>query len=758
MTFDPNEYLYGQPEKKDSEFDPNKFLSGSDSFDPNQYISNTTEELDDEALLEQVEDIDSKLSSETRKRQAKEYGKLTLESTQSPEELGLANKKQQIYSTFKNKGYDPNLVNSALAISKQVNAPRYGRMIGAGAAAVGASLLTGGFEPTDLLTMPTVYRTVAAGLGGVGGEATQTGIEERRLISPKEAGKAFLIEAGTELAGSGATTAVKKGILKPLGLVKKPPKGMTIDDLSELQDTFSKYGGKFSPAELDRRWQVKTAEGWSRGAFGAEELWKEMEEAQGNSTRVMADTLIRSITGKSIEETPEILSKDFAASISKGGALLEKGENWFDDLYNKIGEMTKSNIVKKTGVVEVPSSILDESGKPITKNVEKVIGKEYEGATISIRNLKKWASEKLAKNDNMLQVGEEGRNVLFNTEGRTALENILALKDDIGVGEVRKLRTQNLNKTLQYARDVNSDKGLMEEMGARITDTLFNPENAKGFTPEAMNLLKNTNKLYSEFSSNIKGKIWKEALVDTITKNPTKGIDYILPDGNPESIKNMRESLMWPTGKTGVNGESLPIDPEGVTMWNKLRQAKLANMANKIFSEDVVKKGTVNKLFDETGEKTFKELFPEKEITENLSDLKKVLVRVSEKPPTGNSLYVRGMQASGLGMILYGNKGDNNYVTIGAGGALLISPYVFARLAMTRTGTSLLTAGFKNTGSTPITAIGARIVNYLHQQDVVEKKRAERAKNILRSREQIKNDIENYGSLETYYNPKEPIK
>lgn len=694
-------------------------------------IPSETPKIDDETLLRQVEDVDKQLYSATRKRQQAEYGKLSLESIPSPEEQKLTGKKQQIYKDFTQRGYDPNTINFALNVRKKVQAPRYGRMLGAAGAATAVSLATGGAEPSDFFTWPTVYRAVAAGLGGVGGEAAQTGIEEKRLITPKEAGTAFLIEVGTQAGTEGGTVLAKKTIFAPF--VKKPTGGLTTDKLTALKKKFAEYGGKFAPTELDERMGVEIAEGVGRGAFGAKSLWQDFEERQGNAARLYADKIISSITKETIQDTPEIVTKDFANAISHGGVVMNKIDDFFDDLYGQIDDLTKSQLVKKTGMVEVPSTILDQSGKPITQTVEKVIGKEFQGATVSTRRLKTWAVEKLAANDALLKTGEEGRNILFSAEGRTALNDILALEDDISFGGMRKFRTRTLNKTLQYARDVNPDKGLMKEIEGIITDSLFDIKNTKGLTPEAMNLLKNTNNLYAE-TAVIKAKVFREALVDTITANPTKGISQILPDNNPEAIKNMRESLMWPTGRVGARGEGRLIDPEGIIMWNKLRQAKLAEMANKIFTpEGTATRNAVDRTFKQIGDKALKELFPEEELAGNLFTFKQILTRLSEKPPGGNTLLVRSGQGAGA-VMLYKGIERGNVVMIGAGGVLILGPVALAKLATTKIGISLLTAGMKP-GINNYVPIAARMVNYLVQSDKEEKTKIEVAKRVLERRE-----------------------
>ena len=199
-------------------------------------------------------------------------------------DVGRLTQQQEAFKELQSLGFSPEQIRLSSQARKILGGARIGRGIGGFGGAIAATAIAGRFIPgpiDDAAIMIALIAGGGAGFGGVAGEAIQTGIEEKRLIGKREVLKAFAIEAGTELGGRGVV-GTGKFLFSPF--IKK-----TVPEAAALMDDFAKVGGTFSPTELDRRFSLRIGEAFSRGGFGAKEIFQEFEERQGKAALVYAN-------------------------------------------------------------------------------------------------------------------------------------------------------------------------------------------------------------------------------------------------------------------------------------------------------------------------------------------------------------------------------------------------------------------------------------------------------------------------------------
>lgn len=606
--------------------------------------------------------------------------------------FGIAHKQEMdrrfAYNELKKIGMNDRQIELAAKTQSVIDRPPIGRTIGAIAGTLAAGRLVPG--PVDDAAIATTLLgkaapVVGAGIGGVAGDVAQTGIEERRIIGKREALEAFATEAAFEVGGRVATKA-GKFVLSPITKKIAPAAASLVED-------FGKVGGTFSPTELDRRFSLQIAEGIARGSFGSKQIFQEFEEKQGRAALAYADNIIDAIGEGISRQTPEQIGEVFAEGITKpNGRVLSILDDLVDPLYKQVDEISKK--------ATVPTSSLKRTARKHLETDARLNGQFLSG------------------------------------QGRAKLNKIAGMSDVLSFSDARTLRSSYLKDVRKLARDADQSESIVREMAKTVDDAIFSPGSASGIDESGLNLLRNTNALYKAGKEGIEAT-FPERLAKRLLRNPSNVAKEAFPAGNPKAIRALRESLTTP-----VSGR---LDPEGRVIWNQLRQTWLADAVEQATKEGVVKPKVFDNIVRKMGPDAVSEMFPEGNIAEirNLFDL------VGRKPPSGNSLFVRGGQAAGLGMMYKGAR-DGDYATFTAGSALALGPITFAKLATNPKGVKLLTAGLKiKPGSSALIPNTARIVNLLREMDKEEVKAARekrtQAERIKQQRKLIREGPEGFG-------------
>lgn len=574
--------------------------------------------------------------------------------------------RREAFAKLTEQGFTPEQLELSLKAGDILEGPRIGRTTGGIGGALAATAIAGRFIPgpfDDAGIMALALAAGGAGLGGAAGEATQTAIEEKRLINRREVLSAFANEAGTEVGG--------RGLVRGLKFAASPFIKQTVPEAAALIDDFAKVGGSFSPTELDKRFTLRVGEAFSRGSFGAKEIFQEFEEKQGKAVLAYADNMINSISEGIARQTPEEIGNIFADGITRpGGRVL---------------------------------NILDELVDPLYKQVDE-LGK---GVNVSTKELKSFAKKHLATNKRL--------NGQFLSEaGKSKLDKIVTMKDNLSFSDMRTLRSSFLKDSRKLARDVDQSQGIIKQLAGITDKAIFDPASAKGITPEALNLLRNTNSLYKAGQSGIK-TTFSETLAKRLLKNPSSVIKEVFPANNPKAIRSLRQSLVEP-----ISGKP---NEEGKALWNQLRQEWLADVVDQSTKEGVAKPKVFSNLMRKATPQNIAEMFPEKELRGNVKKLQNLFEVAGKTPGGGTSLFSRSAQLGGLAMMYQGAK-EGDFVGFTAGSTLAIGPLAFAKLATSPKGIKALTAGFRmKAGAKGLVPNAVRMVRLLKDIDKTEQKR-----------------------------------
>lgn len=606
--------------------------------------------------------------------------------------------RRRAFQELTQMGLSPEQIRLSSQTQKILGGARIGRTAGGIGGAIAATAIAGRFIPgpiDDAAILTALIATGGAGLGGVAGEVIQTGIEEKRLIGKREALKAFAIEAGTELGGRGLVGAGKKYILSPF--IKK-----IVPEAAALVDDFAKVGGSFSPTELDKRFSLQIGEAFSRGGFGAKQIFQEFEEKQGRAVLAYADSIIDAIGEGVARQTPEEIGSLFTEGITRpGGRVFKILDDLVNPLYKQVDELAKGSELgfrQVKGVAGIPSRGV--SGRFIQfKELQRL----RLGPKVSTKLLKQFARKQLAI-DNRLN------EQFLSSVGRSKMQKVLGLKDKLSFSDMRLLRSSYLKDVRKLARDVDQSQGIVKRLANIADDAIFDPKAAQGLNPEALNLLRNTNALYKAGKKGIE-ETFSANLAKRLLQNPSRVIKEVFPTNSPKSIRLLRQSLVEP-----ISGKP---SREGRIIWNQLRQQWLADAVSEATKEGVAKPKIFNNQLRKLG-KGFREMFPEKEIATNVKKIQTIFEIAGKTPPTGASLFSRGAQTYGV-VKMYESGKEGDFVGFTLGATLALGPLAFAKLATHPKGIKFLTTGFKmKPGASGLVPNTVRIIRLLRSMNEKE--------------------------------------
>ena len=633
--------------------------------------------------------------------------------------------RRRAYQELTQMGFSPEQIKLSSQTQRILGGARVGRTAGGIGGAIAATAIAGRFIPgpiDDAAILTALIAAGGAGLGGVSGEAIQTGIEEKRMINKREALKAFAIEAGTEVGGRGVVGGVK--------LLASPFIKKIVPEAVALVDDFAKVGGSFSPTELDKRFSLRIAEAFSRGGFGAKEIFQEFEEKQGRAVLAYADSIIDAIGEGVARQTPEQIGEVFAKGITKpGGRVFNLLDDLFKPLYDQLDDLTKSSIIKQTAEISVPSTILDETGKPFEKMVTKVIGERIQGTGVSTNSLKAFRKQLIAQNQRLVDIAKRtGKELpLISPAGKQILGDIDNLPKVVGHSDYRAFRTKVLKETRKLNRDVDISEGMVKKISTITRNELLDSKSVAGASPKAKILHANISRLYATAQEGLE-TTFSEKLAKRLLQNPSRIIKEVFPANNPKSIRLLRQSLIEP-----ISGKP---SKEGKMLWNQLRQQWLADAVSEATKEGVAKPKIFHSQLRKLG-KGFQEMFPEREVAGNVRKIQTIFERAGKAPPTGASLFSRGAQVYGVTKMYQGSK-EGDFVGFTIGATMALGPLAFAKLATNPKGVKFLTMGFKmKPGASGLVPNTVRIIRLLRDIN----KREDRERVAILKQKQLKRHI-----------------
>lgn len=701
-------------------------------------------------LFNKYQNYGKQIQSEQRKFDAISYGDIGMSITGKPT-IPMAQKQYNVIQSLKqeqgnilkqmqNAGINNEDFKLALLANKMVKQPRYGRMIGGAIGGTAAPAIAAGFGITNPLGLAATAM-FGAGALGIAGDATQTGIEERRLITPSEALRDFAVESATEGVGRGIWALGGKAISP---FVKKPN-----PEIADIVKEYGEVSKLFSPADLDKRWNIKLAENLSKSSWGTDAMWKSYNTTRANAAKAYAYGLIDKATDTIVKSNKFELGGELADMLSPEKYVAGK-------------------LVKPKGKI---LSMLDDATEPLYQQFNEMTGGKV---LMDISSLKKEIKSILAKDISISSknAAKEGSG-LMPSDAKAMFERILDKKnvipfkiDDPIQPDFMKLRSQVLKEARELSRDKNLSDTYVSKLSDLFNNALENPKNyfyqGQGFSrkpveKEAMNLLTNTNALYAQIRA-AKETYFSESFMKALEKNPSQVLNKIFDPKDPDKIEAYRLAFTDSKGLfenkyyLGKVLKDLPEGtiqqiPNGKKFWNYMRNAWLADMVDKSIKKGeggylyVSGKGFSDAIEKAGGMNVIKKAWSEAEQNKAhiaVDKIQKVMNVISkENKDGGASLFVHGAQAKsgavavGLGVGGYGKYKNNLPLEI-AGGAIALSPLAFVKLAQTELGSSLIRAGFKaRKGSPVIATTAARLINLYNAEEEKEKRIEEIRKRLL---------------------------
>jgi hypothetical protein len=204
----------------------------------------------------------------------------------------------------------------------------------------------------------------------------------------------------------------------------------------------------------------------------------------------------------------------------------------------------------------------------------------------------------------------------------------------------------------KLARETDVSTAIVKQFTGQMSKMMRDPKVMSKMSPQARNLLLNTNKLYAAAQEGF-DTTFNEKVLQAVVDRPGRLPKVLLPDKAPEAIKQLREGLIKPIpGKRSATGEVL---------FRQIRRARLADMVDAAVD---LEKGTVvphrfERELHKFGKEALDELIPDKRGKETLSNVREMLKAMSSKPTGSAALFIKGGQVTGAYMMYSGaQEGD----------------------------------------------------------------------------------------------------
>jgi hypothetical protein len=240
-------------------------------------------------------------------------------------------------------------------------------------------------------------------------------------------------------------------------------------------------------------------------------------------------------------------------------------------------------------------------------------------------------------------------------------------------------------KSLKISGDVAD--GMAKKLSSLADEALLDPETVKGASKEIKMLHSNLRSAYGTGKTAFKDA-FPSKIIDGLDDPRRKAavVEKLFPDKGIDNIKNIKNTLT----KT-LRGTT---NKEGTKTWNKLQRLWLEDLVTK--SSDVSGKLITDSLegnITKFGPKATKELLG----PEHAKALRLIRGIAKEKgvKRTNLKFLVRSVQIGGALSAGAGLRGDNDFVSVGTGGAIALTPAIFALLSGSKAGNTMLRSGVR---------------------------------------------------------------
>ena len=133
-------------------------------------------------------------------------------------------------------------------------------------------------------------------------------------------------------------------------------------------------------------------------------------------------------------------------------------------------------------------------------------------------------------------------------------------------------------------------------------DILTDPKLVKGLQPQHVNMFNNLSALWKASREGL-AESFNERLLKRAVEKPNTLLRGLIPEGNPQAVRQLRMSLMEPV--SGIES------PAGKRLWEQVRTGWVANLMDDVIDRDAgtVKAGLYYRRMRRMGDAALNELF-----------------------------------------------------------------------------------------------------------------------------------------------------
>jgi hypothetical protein len=376
-------------------------------------------------------------------------------------------------------------------------------------------------------------RIIGAGLGRAAGQGVKQFLQglvgsPNAPKSIKEAAKrelvAFGVGAGTELTSEAIFKSLRR-IGVALGFKSSPLK--PYPDLDDLDVLAKRAGINFTPAERTVSRPIDTLEEISENAFFGRGKLRDIKEiAHPAGVRKAVDQMMEDILVRSDRVGRGELGEILGDVIGENNKVFKATAS---SLYDYVDTLTRPNIVTRDVVIDVPSAILDDAGRPYIKHIKKKVKEEVGGALTNIGRMKKLAIEIQEQ-----RLKEGGPRIPVDD----IVDNILSRPNKVNFKTAQNIRSD----FLELARNAPSKKDRIVGIANNAVSIIDRQmeKAAKELSPEALKAWRTANNFYKNgkkiFTSRSVAAITKKLTTD---ETPDKVVDMVFRAKSPKHIKTI---------------------------------------------------------------------------------------------------------------------------------------------------------------------------------------------------------------------------
>lgn len=412
----------------------------------------------------------------------------------------------------------------------------------------------------------------------------------------------------------------------------------------------------------------------------------------------MADDIVDSF-GSRVE--PELLGTIFEQTITNN---IKPSRLLSTQLYNSVDDIVKPTIVKSQVDELVPTGLFDDAGKPIMRTVKKTVEREFGGARISLKEVKKFAKplKQLAKELG----GIEGKNA-----GDDIISSMLGMNDTISYEVANELRSRLLGIVDEFsvinpkAKAIGRAKRLISlvheatENGLKDFDKINKTNSLEVWTA--------ARRIYRQGSEQFDNRFIRSLLRkgdSTQGGDPEAIVGAIFKPGRPTRIRRIKKAMLAKTNPRSWERMQSYVLEDLFKKATKKGTAEIGEEAG-IQTGEIIGANLLESMYGRTGlgEKMMREIFSPAQL-KNITEFANALKVAQARQGSGlGRMAIQLSQVSGVVSLTYGAvSGDPS--AVGTGSILVLGPAVLAR-AMTnpRIGNALI-HGLRVGGKSKVTA------------------------------------------------------